>query len=113
MLSPCCRAVNDQMRLVDSGSRSTRSDLYLTIGADELFKKQLGGSVLSFVGLLIASANQVLDSLRGFFTLALFELGHPIRDCIYNVTGRLASGFGLASFAVNAFSAFDNLYFFL
>ena len=68
---------------------------------------------LGFVGLLIAGANQVFDSLSGVFALALLKFGNPGGDRVHDITGSFADGLCFTPSAVYAFSAFDNLNFFL
>ena len=62
--------------------------------------------------LLIAGANQAFDSFGGFHSLALFEFRDPIGHGIDDIMGSLANHLRLP-LAVNALSAFDDLYFFL
>ena len=62
---------------------------------------------------MAARANQVFDGFGRLFTLSLLEFGDPIRNRIDDVTGSLTDGFGLVPFAINAFSAFYDFYFFL
>jgi hypothetical protein len=71
------------------------------------------GEGLRFVRLLVARADQVLNGLGGLFTLPLFKFCNPDGNSVDDIAGSLADSFRLIPFPVNAFSAFDNFYFFI